>query len=253
MLESLRIAFATYSRIPVGHNNWSERGMKYSLCFFPLVGAVIGFAELLLFCILNALHAGPLLRGCLLTVLPILITGGIHIDGFMDTLDALQSMKSREEKLEIMKDPHVGVFALIGLVVYMVISVGIWSRISIAAMPLVIFIFMMSRALSGLAAASFPKARKDGMLATMTDPMDERAIGILGVEVIALAVAVIIAGICLGHIGLALLLLLLFAVVYVIYYLVMLYQFGGTTGDLAGWFLQLVELVCLLVTALVMH
>lgn len=67
----------------------------------------------------------PVMAGCICafsgicpfrTVLPILLTGGIHMDGFMDTMDALHSYQDRERKLEILKDSHVGAFACLSLI-----------------------------------------------------------------------------------------------------------------------------------------
>lgn len=44
--------------------------------------------------------------------MPLLVTGGIHIDGFSDTMDALSSHAERQKKLEIMDDPHIGAFGV---------------------------------------------------------------------------------------------------------------------------------------------
>ena len=59
-----------------------------------------------------------------MSIIPILITGGFHIDGFMDTQDAINSYKPREKKLEILKDPHIGAFAVISLLAYSIFWAG---------------------------------------------------------------------------------------------------------------------------------
>lgn len=64
-----------------------------------------------------------------MTLIPVLITGGIHLDGFADTVDAMSSYAERERRLEILKDPHTGAFAIIGLCCYFLANVGIWSEI----------------------------------------------------------------------------------------------------------------------------
>ena len=96
--------------------SWREEEMSYSLIFFPLVGAVIGLLIMLL-------NMPAFMRSCPLSVrvpvtlaIPLFVTGGFHVDGFMDTEDALRSYASPERKLEILKDPHVGAFAVIGLI-----------------------------------------------------------------------------------------------------------------------------------------
>ena len=54
----------------------------------------------------------------------LLVTGGIHLDGFMDTTDARSSYGDREKKLAILKDSHVGAFAVIGCSFYLILSAG---------------------------------------------------------------------------------------------------------------------------------
>ena len=99
MLKAMMIAFSTYSRIPMLQIGWEKENMRYTLCFFPLVGAVTGLCSVLAFWLLRRLGAGSGLICAVLTALPILINGRIHMDGFMDTMDAKRSYKSREEKI----------------------------------------------------------------------------------------------------------------------------------------------------------
>lgn len=63
-----------------------------------------------------------------LILIPVLITGGIHLDGLLDTADALSSYKTKEEKLEILKDSHAGAFAIIIGICWFVLDFGIYSR-----------------------------------------------------------------------------------------------------------------------------
>ena len=114
MLDSMLMAFSLYSRIPVPQAKWNDESMRWCICFLPLVGLVIGAAQWAAFALLTHFSFGPVLRGAVLAVLPILLSGGIHMDGFMDTCDAIHSYGSREKRLEILKDPHVGAFAVIG-------------------------------------------------------------------------------------------------------------------------------------------
>ena len=104
LLRSLIQAFSTYSAIPAPETKWDEDSMKYALAFFPLVGAVIGAAEYGAYLLLVYLNSGALLTAAVLTALPLFLTGGIHMDGFLDACDALHSWRDREEKLRIMKD-----------------------------------------------------------------------------------------------------------------------------------------------------
>ena len=94
VIRSLCIAFSTYSRIPVPQVAWTDENRKYSMCFFPLIGAVIGLLLWGWLALCDVLGFGALLRGAVGALLPILVTGGIHMDGFMDTSDALASWQS---------------------------------------------------------------------------------------------------------------------------------------------------------------
>lgn len=77
----------------------------------------------------DALGFGALLRGAVGALLPILVTGGIHMDGFMDTSDALASWQSPEKRLEILKDSHVGAFAVLGCAGYLLLDAALLSEL----------------------------------------------------------------------------------------------------------------------------
>ncbi len=104
------IAFSMYSRIPMPMFEWKEEDMKYAMCFFPAIGMVIGTVFYGMFLLLSWLLPGSFLAAGILLAVPIFITGGIHMDGFMDTCDARASYGDREKKLAILKGyPHGGV------------------------------------------------------------------------------------------------------------------------------------------------
>lgn len=135
ILESFVIAFSMYSRIPMPFVEWSECGMKYAFCFFPLIGVVIG-ACVCAFCWLSVQAGLGILAFSLLgTAVPLLITGGIHMDGFLDVTDARRSFQSRERKLEILKDPHAGAFAIAGCGVYLLLYAAAFSELRLEAFP----------------------------------------------------------------------------------------------------------------------
>ena len=89
--NSFKIAFAMYSKIPMPRAEWKEENMRYAMCFFPLIGIVIGAFVILWGHAAAWLKAGSLLRGAGYVLIPVLVTGGIHLDGLLDTADALSS------------------------------------------------------------------------------------------------------------------------------------------------------------------
>ena len=76
------IAFSMYSKIPMPQFEWKDEDMRYALCFFPWVGAVIGVLWYLWKWICDRFAVGTLCYAVVGTAIPILVTGGFHVDGF---------------------------------------------------------------------------------------------------------------------------------------------------------------------------
>ena len=91
VLETILVAFAMFSAIPLPRVDWNGRNMRYALCAFPLVGAVCGGLWWGWAWVCGWLGAPELLRGAGFCLIPALVTGGIHLDGYCDTVDALAS------------------------------------------------------------------------------------------------------------------------------------------------------------------
>lgn len=244
--QAFKIAFAMYSKIPMKGADWSKENMKYAICFFPMIGGVIGIVYYIVFSFLQQCGAGTLLTASILVCLPIFITGGIHVDGFLDTMDARSSYAERERKLEILKDSHTGAFAIIGGSVYFLLNLGFASEISSDFVIVVAIGFIYSRAFSGLAMVTLKGARKEGMLASFSNGAEKKAVRL----VMGLYLLLAMAGMVWANpvIGAACVLTgwCVFS-----YYKQMSYkEFGGITGDLAGYFLQICELSILMVAVI---
>ena len=104
VLQTIAVAFAMFSAVPVPQFAWNEKNMRYALCAFPLVGLLCGA----LWCVCGVLPLPAPARAAGFCLVPVWVTGGIHLDGYADTCDALASYGDREKKLEILKDPHCG-------------------------------------------------------------------------------------------------------------------------------------------------
>ena len=237
MLTSFFMAFSLYSRIPVPQTEWNEKSMRWCICFLPAVGAAIGAAQGLLYWLLAHLSVGAVFRGAALTALPVLLSGGIHLDGFLDTCDAIHSYGTREKRLEILKDPHVGAFAVIGGLVWFTLQLGVWSEAQNRTIVPLCITFALSRSLSAFSALVFPKAKKDGMLRQETDPAAKSSAAMVAVSLL-LASAMIYTGALPGAAAVLTAVLTL-----ALYYRMAVTVFGGITGDLSGWFTQMCELV----------
>lgn len=239
LCRALCVAFSMYSVIPVPRCSWDEDSLRYAFCFFPLVGAVTG-ALLLLWGWLSArLAVGKTLFAAGAMLVSFGVQGGIHLDGFCDTADALASHQPRERKLEILKDSHIGAFALIGCGLLLFLLFGLWSELVPTKETLLASSlgFVLSRALSGTAAVTFRSAKSGGTLAAFSSAAEKRIVlGVLLVTAGAAGAAMLF--LSPGPGGCA----LLAAVLSFGYYRWMTYrEFGGITGDLAGFFLTVCE------------
>lgn len=238
LLQSLVVAFSMYSKLPMPRVEWDEENMKYAMCFFPLIGAVIGLSMYVMGRILFSISCSGLVRGAAFTLLPIMITGGIHMDGFMDTMDAISSWGDREKKLAILKDSHAGAFAILGMGCYLVWSVAIWSEVKVQTLGVLTGIFVVSRALSGLSVVCFPQARKQGLVRTFRDGAKERIVQVtMGIYLLCAGCFMIWQNQVLAFAAFA-----AAGGTFIYYKKMSTKQFGGITGDLAGYFLEVAEL-----------
>ena len=106
LMASLAIAFATYSRIPMPRVDWRDENRRYAFCFFPLIGLVIGGAGALWLLLCGRLELAPLLRGGGAACVPLLVTGGIHMDGFISLAAALIACRICPEAREFLLPSH---------------------------------------------------------------------------------------------------------------------------------------------------
>jgi len=247
----MAISFTLYSRIPMPRFEWKEDDMATSLDFFPLVGLVIA-------ALISVLNIGPLtlinpyIRAILSVLIPILITGGFHLDGFMDTSDALNSYGEHEKKLEILKDPHIGAFSVISLVKLMLIalasSVFILTSDGLTKETVITCscIFVVSRCISGLTSLFLKKAKKSGMLSKEAGNVRKGTVILLSVQLIAASCAMIVLDPVTAIPALA------FFAGYTLYYKHKTKkEFGGVTGDTAGLFVSVSETGAVCIIALV--
>ena len=92
-----------------------EKSFGKSVIFFPLIGAFIGVLLVIISRLTSAFLPVSVSDAIVLAVL-ILVTGGLHIDGFADTVDGFAGGKNKDDILRIMKDSRIGTFGVVGIV-----------------------------------------------------------------------------------------------------------------------------------------
>ena len=236
ILETAAVAFGLYSALPAPRFDWNQKNMRYALAAFPLVGAGLGLAYWAWAALCARLALPTLLRGAGLCVLPALFTGGIHLDGYCDVSDALASHAASEKKREILRDPRCGAFAVIRLCVYYVASFALCCALEPTAQALVCLGlgFVLSRCLSGLSLTVLPIAEGSSLARAFADAADRQRVS----AVLALLAGLGLAGLLYAG-GWRLFSAALAATLLVTLRCrrTALREFGGVSGDLAGWFL----------------
>ena len=260
LLRTIAVTFAQYSRIPVPVFEWDQQDMVYSMSAFPLVGAVIGLLNTGVFMLCCGFSVPAAAAALLMTAVPVIVTGGFHIDGFMDVSDALSSYADREEKLRILKDPHIGAFAvirlaLLGLIyiasVIIIASYGSTSRQLTDPGAIIVMIlsagFVLSRCLSAYSVLTFRSAKNEGMLYYEASAAGKgRKANLACVSVWAIAACIFMISM---DPAAGIIVILTCSCVFVWYRHLSYSRFGGITGDTSGWLVTVCETAVMAATA----
>ena len=144
---AMTMAFSMFCAIPCPFHAWNEELRGSSTLFLPVVGAFIGVIWWGVDCAVKAIGLPALVAAAVMCAYPILITGGIHMDGYLDVTDAVKSWRDVEEKRRILKDPHVGSFAVINCALLIMAQFALFASVKEGANPLsLLFIPIASRA-----------------------------------------------------------------------------------------------------------
>ncbi len=251
-LRAFFIAAAMYSRLPVPNVRWDEESKAAVLLLFPLLGVIEGGLVYLAAVFMLHISAGAPLAALCLTALPLLFTGGIHFDGFLDTADALGSWKGKEEKLAILKDVHAGSAAVLQGGLMLLAGFAAWLSLLESGnmperLPQLLPIFLMSRALSALSIYLLPNARGAGTVYDFTAARARRKGRLISGFYLLLGAAALFGAGTLFT-GACILAAVLLAALYSGARAAL--SFGGMTGDLAGFLLTNCETAGLIAAAL---
>lgn len=248
-IENMIVAFSMYSKIPMPQIEWTKQNMRCSLCFFPLIGVVIGVLNWLWSLAAQALGVGEILRAAIFVLIPILLTGGIHLDGLLDTADALGSWQSKEKRLEILKDSRTGAAAVMTCCGYFLAAFAVWSEADAVSVIILGAGFVLSRALSGFGVCAFPCAKNSGLAAAFADAADRRRCAVVLLAEAAAAIAFMLVTDLMGGLaaGAAAIISCLLC------RRMAVKKFGGITGDIQGFFLQVCELAMAFAVVLIQY
>ena len=152
LLKAFCMSFSMFCAIPTPFSHvWEDSVRSLMLVVFPFVGTIIGGIWALTAFLFAKINFPLMLGAAILAVMPYLLTGGIHLDGYMDCCDAIFSRRPLEKKREILKDSHVGSFAVIALATLFMFSFASFASADESTnMFALVFICMVSRACSAI-------------------------------------------------------------------------------------------------------
>ncbi len=240
-IEECKVALRFLTRLPVGAAARLPAGaLAASAPMFPLVGALIGAAGGLVFALAAGLGLPPMLAALLAVAAQILLTGGLHEDGLADVADGFGGGRTRADKLLILRDPRIGSFGAIALVLALLARIGALAALERPALVAAVLIAAggASRATLPVIMASLAPARTEGLAAGAGRPHPLRAAAGLAIATLA---ALALLPPALAGAG-----LITAAVAALIIARLARHQIGGHTGDVLGAAQQLAEIGFLL-------
>jgi adenosylcobinamide-GDP ribazoletransferase len=235
-MRNLRTAFGLLTTLPFGMpGTWLPGDSGRAGIWYPLVGIVIGGLIWLVWRLL-ALCFPPLVVGVLTLIVWVVLTGGLHLDGLADCCDGLFASTTPQQRLEIMKDPHLGTFGAVGLMLVLVSKAAALSLLSASSGLGIILAATISRWFI-LPAALLPLARPGGMGADLTAGFRRSAI--FATAILPLGLAFL-----LGMQGFFAMLSAILAGVAVLGWANI--RINGVTGDVFGMLVEVTETAVLL-------
>ncbi len=215
-----------------------EQTLHLGSAYFPFVGFLLA-TLLYLVQLLFGLVLPRLALAAVLVVALVLLTGGLHLDGLMDTCDGLFGGRTRERRLEIMRDSRVGSFGILGGVCILLLKFALFASIEPRMLPLVFFLMLpCTRWAMVFALRVFPSARPDGLGATFRQTVT------LPRLILAAATAFLLA-LIVGH-GVGILAWCVATGVALLLGTWATRMIGGLTGDIYGAIAECSEVVVLL-------
>lgn len=217
-------------------DDWSAGDSGRAAVWYPLVGAVIGGLTWLAWKGSMFLFP-PLIAGVIALIVWVGLTGGLHLDGLADCCDGLFASVTRERRLEIMKDPHVGAFGVIGLILVLLLkAAALVSLVPTSGVAIVLAASLGRWCI--LLAGLLPLARPSGMGADFASGFRRSFLAWGAILPLGIAVLLGWRGVLAALIGTgATALILWFAKS----------RLGGVTGDVFGMTIEVMEAVVLLV------
>lgn len=235
--------FQFLTRIPiVSQSEWSVESFGRSVKFFPIIGGIIGlllFGFVYVIQYLSGSRVPIHAIGIGVILFEIFLTGGLHCDGLMDTVDGVFSGRPREQMLEIMKDSRVGAFGAMAFSLLILVKYSLMMDIEFNLLPLALLVMpIVGRIAVVVGIVFYPYARANGLGKVFYECSHRQTLCVAGITALLLVVPLGKIAIISTVIGVAV------AVAFCQY---VNKKLGGLTGDVYGAIVELTEVIALLV------
>lgn len=239
--QFLLLALGLLTTIPINHKRglqFDDKDIAGATVLFPVIGFIIGMILFSIYLILTPFFSFQITSGIILTGW-ICITGALHLDGLMDTVDGINGGKNKEEILNIMEDTHTGAKGVVAVTLLLIIKfVLILHLVSSAKLSNLIYAPITSRWGIVLGCSLIPYARDKGMGKFGSFV---RYPHILGATIIALIPGIILLG------SFSFILLSGIGILSFLWSLYLRKKIGGFTGDTLGALNEMGEVLALLI------
>lgn len=240
MTNSFLIVLSFISIIPAHVPLWTAENLRYFCVMLPVVGVIFGALWAVFWNILSWPGLSAILRGFVMMILTLALTGGLHLDGLMDTSDAIFSHRDKETRLKILSDTHAGSFAVMSCVIILTAKTLLFSELFTlnASYFTLITIPIYSRLGMAIILNNLPFAKSNGLaviLGSSRNKRDNIFLLMMFILLSVLSVKIIPA------------MMILCVIIHVI---ICVKIFGGITGDLLGAFVEASEVIMLFGTVI---
>lgn len=247
LINGFIMALSMFTILPVPYKAWKDEAVRHMMKLYPLVGIVVGIISYVVFRVIEYFNLSIILISAIMMVIPFIITGMLHLDGFMDVCDALLSRRDKAEKIRILKDPNTGAFSVISLGILFIIDFAatytlVENSINIIG---IIIIPVISRSLMGIMLL-----KKEAMKESSLGSYFKNGTG--KVDIIILYIFLIIASLIFMLLGLKFILVPVGMIIIALLSVnKSIKELGGMSGDIAGYGLVLSEVLGILILSII--
>lgn len=243
------MSLSMFTVLPTPYVEWDDEGVKNMMKFYPIIGLIVGGIWSIIYYLIGILNVPAILKSAIIMIVPFIVTGMLHLDGFMDVCDAILSRRDREEKLRILKDSATGAFAVISLVILFFLQFG--GIYSVVEKKIPFYILILIPIVSRSVVAYYLLSRvtiKESTLGTYfkkgTNINDKI------IMIITLLIMSAVSFVLLDAYGIVLVLLITLSIKWAVEKCKK--EFGGISGDVAGFALVIGEVIGILTLGIIL-